>query len=155
MDRTFGYRSRGLISVDLYRTNLHGHITTLDSPAPSGTGNFTSGSASGSPILFIAQPFNLAGTTYTGFEFNGAYPVTHNFSLTCYYTTQAAYPYGLDTITQINAGDTVNNQQFLGVPVHMLGYGVNYANDAGAEAFFRGGLRDVEQCLLRAAVLDL
>jgi outer membrane receptor protein involved in Fe transport len=138
MDYTFGYRRRGLVSFDLYRTNLHGHIYFVDDPAPPGTGNFTSGANAGLPILFINHPINLAGSVYTGFEFNGAYPVTHNFSLTGYYTTQAAYPFGLDTITQINAGDTVNNQQFQGVPVHMLGYGVRYVNDAGAEAFFRG-----------------
>lgn len=138
VDHTFGYRSRGLLSLDLYRTNLHGHIYTVNLPAPAGTGNFSGGSNSGLPILFISQPINLAGSVYTGFEFNGAYPVTRNFTLTGYYTTQAAYPVGVDAVTESNAGDTVNNQQFQGVPGHMLGYGLRYANDSGGEAFFRG-----------------
>jgi hypothetical protein len=65
-------------------------------------------------------------------------PVTHNFSVTGYYTTQAAYPYGLDVNTQINAGDTVNNVQFAGVPQHQAGYGIRYDNNAGAEGFMEG-----------------
>ena len=138
IDHTFGYRSRGLVSLDLYRTNLHGHIYTVNNPAPAGTGNFTTGGNAGLPILFINEPINLSGSVYTGFEFSGTYPVTHNFSISNYYSTQAAYPFGLDVITQTNAGDTVNNQQFQGVPVHMLGYSVRYLNDAGAQGFFRG-----------------
>ncbi len=138
VDHSFGYRNRGLLSFDVYRTNLHGHIYTVNLPAPAGTGNFSGGPQDGLPILFVSQPINLAGSVYAGFEFNGAYPVTHNFSVTGYYTTQASYPYGLDPITETNAADTVNNQQFLGIPLHMLGYGLRYDTDAGAQGFIRG-----------------
>ncbi|HEV3155506.1 MAG TPA: TonB-dependent receptor [Candidatus Baltobacteraceae bacterium] len=138
VDHTFGFANRGLVSFDAFRTNLTGHIFTIDVPAPSGTGNFTSGPNKGLPILFLSTPLNLPGSVYTGFEFNGVLPVTHNFSVTGYYTTQAAYPTGIDLNTEQIAGDVLNNQQYQGVPVHQLAYGLRYDNLAGASAFFRG-----------------
>ncbi len=139
VDHTFGFANRGLVSLDLYRTNLNDHIFYVDVPAPAGTGNFTGhASQGGNPILYVQEPINLAHAVYAGFEFNGVLPVTHNFSLTGLYTTQAAYPTGVDLVTEQNAGDVVNNQQFLGVPVHQASYGLRYDNNAGASAFFRG-----------------
>lgn len=139
IDHTFGYLNRGLISFDLYQTNLDNHLYYVNLPAAPGTGNFAGKNPPGGlPILFVNTPINLAHAVYEGFQLNGALPVTHNFSITGYYTTQAAYPTGLDYYTQFNSGDTVNNQQFEGVPVHQLGYGVQYNNLFGAQAFFRG-----------------
>ncbi len=133
-DKTF-LNNRGSVSFDLYRTNLQGHIVTADLPAPAGTGNFSGGPVDGMPILYLNQPLNLAGSVYQGFELSGRVPVTNSLYANAYYTTQAAYPFGVDTITQNNIGDLVNNQQFDGVPLHQAGYGLDYLRTSGFELF--------------------
>jgi outer membrane receptor for ferrienterochelin and colicin len=124
---------RGSIDVDFYRTNLYEHIINADLPAPAGT-SFSDGT----PMLFINTPLNLSRAVYTGLEFTGSLPLTRNFALYGDYDTQAAYPLGIDVFTQTISQTLVNNQQFLGVPVHKMGYGMNYRNSTGTTAFFEG-----------------
>lgn len=125
---------RGFVDLDFYRTNLFHHIINADLPAPPGL-TFSDGTT---PIKFFNTPLNLSRAVYTGFEFTGSLPVSRNFALTGDYDTQAAYPLGIDVNTETIAQTLVNNQQFLGVPVHKFGYGVNYENRAGTSAFFEG-----------------
>ena len=129
MDKTF-MNDRGRFSFDLYRTNLHGHIFSANFPAPAGTML-----DNGSPALFINQPINLAGSVYQGFEASARIPIAQNLAATGYYTTQSAYPLGVDYYTQANAGDLVNNQQYEGVPLHQAGYGLEYLTHSGFEVF--------------------
>ncbi|HEY8314881.1 MAG TPA: TonB-dependent receptor [Candidatus Baltobacteraceae bacterium] len=131
--RIFTRDGRGRVDVDLYRTNLHGHIFTADVPLPTGT-TFTDGT----PALFISTPFNLAAAVYTGYELSGAFPVSRTFAVNGYYDTQSAYPIDVDAATENLAQTIINNRQFFGVPVHKLGYGISYQNAAGASAFFQG-----------------
>lgn len=112
----------GDIRVDFYRTNLTNHIFTGFVPAPPGTPNFSNGN----PILFLNLPLNLAGSVYTGLEANARLPVSPYLSLDPYYDIQAAYPTGVPLTVAQTIGDVVNNQQYLGVPLHKLGWALDY-----------------------------
>ena len=136
-DKAFAHNT-GSVSFDLYRTNLNGHILYADEPAPAGTGNFSGGSVDGLPILFVNKPINLASAVYSGFELNARIPIVKSLAATGFYTTQAAYPLGVDPITEANVGDLVNNQQFDGVPLHQAGYGLDYRRNNGVEFFANG-----------------
>jgi outer membrane receptor protein involved in Fe transport len=112
----------GNVSIDLYRTDLNNHIFTGFTPAPPGTGNFSDGT----PILFLEQPINLAGTVYTGIESNATLPLSDHFSFDPYYNIQAAYPTDVPLATEQVIGNVVDNQQYLGVPIHKYGWALNY-----------------------------
>jgi outer membrane receptor protein involved in Fe transport len=112
----------GDISVDLYRTDLKNHIFSGFEPAPPGTPNFSNGN----PILFLNLPINLAGTTYTGLETTAQVPVGQYLSVNPYYDIQSAYPTDVPLDVQQSIGDVVDNQQYLGVPIHKLGWAVDY-----------------------------
>lgn len=129
--RTWG--TVGNFSVDLYRTNLHDHIFTAVMPIPPGQ-TFTDGT----PILGISEPINLAGTIYQGIELSGALPVADYFSVKGYYNTQAAYPINVDVATEMNLGNVINNQNYLGVPLHKVGWSLNYQNTGGVSGFVGG-----------------
>ncbi len=120
-ERTWG--GQGDFAVDLYRTNLHDHIFTGILPAPAGL-LFSDGT----PVLGIEKPVNLAGSVLTGVEVNGAVPVTDYFTVKGYYDTQAAYPQGLDLLTEQTLGDVLNDQQYLDIPLHKTGWSVNFQN---------------------------
>jgi len=129
-ERTWG--TQGDISVDLYRTNLTNHIFDAILPAPPGL-LFSDGVT---PVLGIITPINIAGAVYTGMEFSGAFPITDNFTAKGYYNTQASYPINVDLLTQQNLGNVVNNQQFLGVPLHKIGWSLNFQNRSNVTASF-------------------
>jgi outer membrane receptor protein involved in Fe transport len=128
-DKTF-LGDRGLVSFDVYRTNLSGHIFTANLPAPAGL-TFDNGT----PVGFISTPINLAGSVYTGFEAQARVPIYGGLAATGYYTTQAAYPTGVDYNTEFNAGDLVNNQQYDGIPLHQASYGLDYRTRSRFEVF--------------------
>jgi outer membrane receptor protein involved in Fe transport len=128
------WAEQGDFSVDLYRTNLTNHIFDAITPAPPGL-DFSGGST---PVLGIIKPINLARSVYTGIELSGALPVTQMFTVKAYYNTQASYPTGVDPLTEAEIGDVVNNEQYLGVPLHKEGYSVNFQNASHASAFIGG-----------------
>jgi outer membrane receptor protein involved in Fe transport len=129
-ERTFG--AQGDLSIDLYRTDLKSHIFYGILPAPPGL-LFSDGVT---PVLGIQEPINLAGSVYTGIEASGALPVTRFFTAHAYYNTQASYPTGVDLMTEQTLGDVVNNQQYLGVPLHKIGWSMSFQNGANLTAFF-------------------
>jgi outer membrane receptor protein involved in Fe transport len=127
-ERTWG--RLGDFSVDLYRTNLHDHIFTALMPiAPGQT------FSDGTPILGISEPINLAGTIYQGIELSGSLPVSNYFAVKGYYNSQSAYPINVDLATELNLGNVINNTQYLGVPLHKVGWSVNYQNTNGIGGF--------------------
>lgn len=130
--RTWGLQ--GNFSVDLYRTDLHNHIFDAIVPAPPGS-TLSDGST---PMLGIQEPINLAGTVYTGIELAGTMPISDFYAVKAYYNTQAAYPTAVDPVTEAAIGNVVNDQQFLGVPLHKLGYSANFQNRSGASGYFGG-----------------
>jgi outer membrane receptor protein involved in Fe transport len=119
-EQLFG--SDGDFNLDLYRTDLKNHIFSGFEAAPPGTPQFFNGN----PILYLNIPLNLAGTTYTGLESTAVIPVGSYFSIDPYYDIQSAYPTGVPLSVAQSIGDIVNNQQYLGVPLHKLGWSVNY-----------------------------
>lgn len=126
------FANNGELNVDLYRTDLKNHI--FDGIFPSTGLKFDDGS----PVSFVQQAINLAGSVYQGIEFNGTVPVSPNFSGTLNYNVQSAYPTGVDLFTQQQLGNVINNQQYLGVPLQKWGWNANYRNRAKASAFFGG-----------------
>jgi len=123
----------GQVSLDLYHTNVTNHIFYGLFPAPPGlvfTGPFPG------PVTYISMPVNLSGTVYQGLEFNGTAPLTREFNIGLNYNIQSAYPTGVDALTQAQLGDVVNNQQYLGVPLHKYGWTVNYQDSPHFTAFF-------------------
>jgi outer membrane receptor protein involved in Fe transport len=129
--RTFG--PVGQVSLDLYHTNVANHIFYGLFPAPPGltfTGPFPG------PVTYISMPVNLSGTVYQGLEFSGTARIATDFSATINYNIQSAYPTGVDALTMAQLGDVVNNQQYLGVPIHKYGWTLNYENSAHATVFF-------------------
>jgi outer membrane receptor protein involved in Fe transport len=128
-DKTF-LANRGLVTFDLYRTNLSDHIFTANLPAPAGL-TFDNGT----PALFVSTPINLAGSVYTGFEASARIPIVGDLAATGYYTTQSAYPTGVDYYTEVAAGDLVNNQQYDGVPLHQASYGLDFLKRSRFEVF--------------------
>jgi outer membrane receptor protein involved in Fe transport len=134
----FGNSSVGL---DFYRTDLKNHIFTGAFPAPPGLCFNPSPTppacpVGSTPILFIQQPVNIAGTVFEGIEANASIAVTPNFNVNPYYNIQSAYPTAVDIQTQVILGNVVDNQQYLGVPIHKEGWQVEYHNRARAEATF-------------------
>jgi outer membrane receptor for ferrienterochelin and colicin len=132
-ERLFG--NGGDLNVDLYRTNLHNHIFTGFVPAPPGTPTFDNGSK----ILFLNLPINLAGTVYTGLESNATIPVGNYLSVDPYYSIQSAYPTDVPLAVAQTIGDVVNKQQYLGVPIHKLGWTLNYHTISRATTVSFGG----------------
>ncbi len=124
------FPDRASVSLDLYRTNLKNHIFTTEVPAPAGL-TFSDSS----PVLFLQIPANISAAVYQGLEFTGSLPITNAFSFGAKYDIQAAYPTGLSTATEAAIPDLVNNQQFLGVPIHKYGLSLNYHNHARTTAF--------------------
>jgi hypothetical protein len=129
--RLFG--SFGQASVDVYRTNLSNHIFNVVYPAPPGLNFF--GEFPG-PVTFVSQPINIAGTVYDGLEATATVPASQNFNAGLNYNIQSAYPKGVDPNTTALVGNVVNNQQYLGVPLHKYGWTLNYRNSGNATAFF-------------------
>lgn len=129
-----GYERRwgpvGDFALDLYRTSLQNHIFTGILPAPPGLVF-----SDGTPVLGIEEPINIANTIYQGIELTGSVPVSTYFAVKGYYNTQAAYPLNVDFQTEQVLGDVVNNQQYLDVPLHKLGWTVNFQNHQGVGAF--------------------
>ena len=133
------FLGRGNFTADVYRTDVYGHIFTALLPAPAGL-TFT-GQGGGSPVLYLNEPVNLAGTVFEGLEFSTKLPVPQfpQFALTGYYDTQAAYPLGVDPLTEAQLGNVVNKQQFQGVPLHKYGYGFDFeSRDRRSSAFANG-----------------
>jgi outer membrane receptor protein involved in Fe transport len=116
------FGSSGDFSIDVYRTNLRNHIFSGFTPAPPGTPTFDNGNQ----ILFLEQPINLAGTVYSGVETSASIPLSDRFSFNPYYNIQAAYPTDVPLFSEQAIGDVVNNQQYLGVPLHKYGWTVGY-----------------------------
>lgn len=137
------FRYDGNISIDLYRTNLTNHIFDGIFPAPPGLFFAGNNCMSGMtpvpcPVLFVAQPFNIAHAVYQGVEFEGTAPFNGNFSAHLEYNTQSAYPTGIDPGTAAQLGDVVNNQQFLGVPIQKYGWSINYHTLSQVTSVFFG-----------------
>ncbi|HEY5096025.1 MAG TPA: TonB-dependent receptor [Candidatus Eremiobacteraceae bacterium] len=127
------------IGVDLYRTNLSNHIFTGAFPAPPGLCFDPSPTpptcpVGSTPILFIQRPINLAGSVYSGIEANASLALSQNFDFEPYYNIQTAYPTSVDRQTQVILGDVVDNQQYLGIPIHKVGWQIAYHNPARAYA---------------------
>ncbi|MBC5825280.1 MAG: TonB-dependent receptor [Candidatus Eremiobacteraeota bacterium] len=127
-EHTFG--DGGNLSLDVYRTNLKNHIFNGLLPAPAGL-TFDDGT----PVAYISKSLNIARAVYTGVEFSAALPLSRYFALDGSYNIQAAYPTDVDTLTQTQLQDVVNNQQFLGVPLHKENASLVYGNHARTNAF--------------------
>ncbi|MBV8245316.1 MAG: TonB-dependent receptor [Candidatus Eremiobacteraeota bacterium] len=134
IDHAFG--SAGILSFDVYQTYVTNHIYTATLPAPPGL-VFAAPPTPPPPVLYIVQPINIQGTTFEGYELSARVPATHQLGVTMNYNTQVAFPTGLDANTQNTLQTVVNNQQYLGVPQHKYGYGVDYSN-RGLTAYFGG-----------------
>jgi len=128
------FGANGQIGVDFYRTNLTNHI--LDGLLPTAPGTVFQGT--NQPMLFIQEPLNIAGAVYTGMELSATIPFDARTGIDTYYDTQAAYPTGVDLPTETVLQDVVNNQQFLGVPLHKAGWSLDYQNPTGGGLFFGG-----------------
>jgi outer membrane receptor protein involved in Fe transport len=128
LERTWG--ELGDFSVDAYRTNLQNHIYSAILPAPA---NLVS-----MGILGIIEPINIANSVYQGLEFSAAIPVANTVAIKGYYNTQAAYPFAVDPHVENLIQNVVNNQQYLGVPLHKVGYSVNFQNGQRVSAFIGG-----------------
>ncbi|MDQ2816691.1 MAG: TonB-dependent receptor [Candidatus Eremiobacteraeota bacterium] len=150
-EHTFG-EAGGNVSLDLYRTNLSNHIFNGVAPAPPGT-FFTNPPKNkpAAPIGYYQQPINLASAVYTGVELSGNVPLSNNFAVNGGYNIQAAYPTNVDPLTQQQLQDVVNNQQFLGVPLHKENAAVAYRNRAGSYAFFQWNLYAANNAFNQAA----
>jgi outer membrane receptor for ferrienterochelin and colicin len=127
-ERTWG--QLGDASIDVYRTDLDNHIFDAILPA--------SAALQSEGILGIEEPVNIAHSTYQGIEFSMAVPVTDMFAVRGYYNTQSAYPYGVSLQSEAIFNDVVNNQQYLGVPLHKAGYSLNFQNGRRWTAFMGG-----------------
>ena len=139
------FLGRGSVTADVYRTNVYGHI--FDALVPSTGLTFTGSPSSGGglPVLFLSEPVNLAGTVYEGVEFSARVPIPSftQIALDGLYNTQAAYPKGVDPLTESAIQNVVNNEQYLGVPLHKYGYGIDYeSRDRRAVAFLNGTFYD-------------
>ena len=134
-ERTWG--AFGDFSLDLYRTDLKNHIFNSVVPPPPGTPPFPN---QGPPnaVLGVIEPINIAGSVYTGIEAGASIPLTDYLFVKGYYNTQAAYPTGVDLLTQQNIGNVVNNQQYQGVPLQKVGWSANFVNHQGWSATYGG-----------------
>jgi hypothetical protein len=112
---------------------LNDHIFNVVYPAPPGL-NFY-GQFPG-PVTFVSQPINIAGSVYDGLEATATVPASQNFNVGLNYNIQSAYPTGVDPNTTALVGNVVNNQQYLGVPLHKYGWTLNYRNSGNATMFF-------------------
>lgn len=131
-ERTWGLQ--GDFSVDFYRTTLHNHIFQAILPAAPGA-TLSDGTT---PMLGIITPINIAASIYSGVEFSGSLPVTGNLAVKGYYNTQASYPINVDLLTEQNLGNVINNQQYQGVPLHKVGWSINYQNRTSTSASIGG-----------------
>jgi outer membrane receptor protein involved in Fe transport len=127
------------VSLDWYRTDLKNHIFTGAFPAPAGLCFDPSPTPPACPpgsvpILFIQEPVNIAGSVYTGVEASASLAVSHNFDFLPYYNIQASYPTSVSQQTEVILGNVVNNQQYLGVPIHKEGWQIAYHNPAHTTA---------------------
>ena len=115
------------MGIDLYRTDLRNpHLHRSIHAGATGTllRRANCRPDGSTPILFLEQPINLAGTVYTGIESNATLPLSDHFSFDPYYNIQAAYPTDVPLATeQVILGNVVDNQQYLGVPIHKYGAG--------------------------------
>jgi len=127
------FANNGEVNVDLYRTNMSNHIFNGLFLAPPGL-TFNDGT----PIVYFSKPINLAHAVYQGLEVDGTLPFADHFSGHASYAIQSAYPTSVDAATQQELGNIVNNQQFLGVPLHKYGWTINYRTAARTNAFFGG-----------------
>jgi outer membrane receptor protein involved in Fe transport len=125
----------GDVSIDYYHTALHNHIFNGFAPAPPGTPTFDNGD----PILFLEQPINLAGTIYSGVEASASVPIADRFGVNAYYDIQAAYPTDVPLFTEQAIGNVVNDQQYMGVPLHKYGWTLGYHTPARATTASFGG----------------
>lgn len=137
--RLFGSTNNNSFGIDLYRTNLADHIFTGAFPAPPGLCFDPSPTPpacppGSRPILFIQRPINLAGSVYSGVETNLSLAVSPNVDFQPYYNVQSAYPTNVDAQTQFILGNVVNNQQYLGIPLHKEGWQFAYHNPAHTQA---------------------
>jgi TonB dependent receptor len=87
-------------------------------------------------VLFLDQPLNVANAVYTGVEFSGTLAFSPHISLDASYNVQAAYAFGVDRFTELLQQLLVNNQQFLGTPLHKEDASLRYRNHAGTSAYF-------------------
>ncbi len=129
------------VGLDFYRTDLKNHIFTGAIPAPAGLCFDPSPTppacpVGSTPILFIQQPINIAGTVYQGVEANASLAVSQNFDIAPYYNIQSAYPTDVDPQTEVILGNVVDNEQYLGVPLQKEGWQVQYHNSARVQATF-------------------
>jgi len=127
------FSGRGLVGLDLYRTNLTDHIYQGVVPAPPDL--FHNGCCGTGQILYLLEPINITHAVYTGIEANGTLPLSRAFSLDGFYDVQAAYPTDVDPNLAKLDQVLVSNQQFIGVPLHKYSATLNYSNRAGTSAY--------------------
>ncbi|HXW77306.1 MAG TPA: TonB-dependent receptor [Candidatus Eremiobacteraceae bacterium] len=127
-ERAWG--SVGDLSVDAYRTVLNNHIFDAIVPA--------SPSLQEQGILGIEEPINVANSIYQGLEFGATIPFCNSFSARGYYNTQSAYPYDVAPSLENLIQNVVNDEQYMGVPLHKVGYSLNFQNGSRVTGFIGG-----------------
>lgn len=121
--------------LDLYRTNLFGHIYQGVIPAPAGLTFAPGSNAPGQPVLFLQTYTNLVRTVYQGVEVSGRIAVLHDLAMNASYATQSAFPQGVSVFQQNLDQYVVNNQQLIGTPLHKEYASLNYGNASGTSAY--------------------
>jgi outer membrane receptor protein involved in Fe transport len=141
------FPNNGLFAIDLYRTNLQGHLVFGFEPAPPGL-TFgpnclpaDGGTCAGQPVLYLATTVNLAAFVYRGIEAEARIPFGSHFNIDTRFNVQSAYPRGVDPFIENINQYIVNNQQFLEVPLHKPSASLNYSNNS-TSAFIRWSFYD-------------
>jgi len=139
------FLGRGSFTADFYRTNVFGHIFNALLPSSGLTFSGPMSQGGGNPVLFLSKPVNLADTVYQGIELATRLPIPQFTALALdgFYNVQSAFPKGVDPLTEAGLQNVVNNEQYLGVPLHKYGYGIDYeSRDRNTVVFFNGTYYD-------------
>lgn len=120
---------RGRVSLELYRTDVVGHIYNTIVPAPSGL-KFDNGI----DVLYIAQPVNVGNVRYEGFNLGATLPLANDLFLDGNYNTGVAKASGVDPLTEAYFENIVNGEQLEGIPLHNFGSAARYENRNGVKA---------------------
>lgn len=119
----------GRVSVDLYRTDVVGHIYNTIVPAPPGL-QF----ANGIDVLYIQQPVNVGDVRYEGFNLGATLPLARNLFVDGNYNSQVAKAAGVDPLTEAYFQNIVNGEQLEGIPLHTFGAATRYESRRGVNA---------------------
>jgi hypothetical protein len=117
------------VSLDVYRTDVVGHIYNTIVPAPPGL-KFDNGT----DVLFIAQPVNVGNVRYEGFNLGATLPIARNVALDGNYNTEVAKALNVDPLTESYFQNIVNGEQLEGIPLHTFGSAARYESRSGVKA---------------------